>query len=351
MNKVKTSLLAAAAGVLISPALMAADVNSQTIKTGWADEALGLAGATDVVTSGDLVLVLNAEYTTGDLLNFTFSGGALDPDSVPTSATTLCNAGGANSGVTLGLLSATADAAQFRVTEISTDAGVGATCTNSTVGLAITIADAGDLKFDPDAVDAANGVTVGYSATTATNQPIDTGSGPVIPECESNCNSRMTAYIQTGAYFGVMVDERFNATIDVNQDRKVLLDPDGDPCCSIPDEGGFSATLNPFTGTQAQVVVGFVEHTITFSGNFGWIVDVSTDEGIQAGPGVVNIDGDCGLAADWEITAATITATCADPFATLFLDPSVNDDGDQVLSATNFSASTVVAYEDILVLK
>jgi hypothetical protein len=54
----RKTLLAATVGVMISPLVMAGDINSATTKYAWSNEALGLADATDVVTGGDLTVIL-----------------------------------------------------------------------------------------------------------------------------------------------------------------------------------------------------------------------------------------------------------------------------------------------------
>ncbi len=127
----KKTLLAATVGVLITPVAMAGDINSQSERTAWANEALGLAGAGDVVTAGALTAVLNAEFAVNDIVTLAFTGAALDETTVPT---TIVAANAGNATVTFGLLNADASSAQFRVTEIDTGPGT------TTVGLPVPFA-------------------------------------------------------------------------------------------------------------------------------------------------------------------------------------------------------------------
>jgi hypothetical protein len=334
----RKTLLAATVGVLISPVAMAGDINSQTDKAGWTTEALGLAGTGDVVVAEQLSMILGAEFTANDVITLTFSGDALDDTTLATTITEACVA--PLSGITLGLLNSDSGSAQYRVTEIDQTCGG-----TSTVGLQIDIAAPGDLEFDPAAVLAAGGVDVSYSAETNNGLPLDTGSGPAIPApCAPNCNARTTPYIQVAPQFGINVTDEFDAIVDVNTQRTTLI-PGPD------DLGRFEATVNDgglgtaFEGTDVQYLVAFTGHSPTFAGNFGWITD--TDEAadnIQPGPGVVAVIGGC---ANVVVTATEISADCLAPNAELVLDPSAQAPDLTTLPATSYSASTVVAYDDV----
>jgi hypothetical protein len=340
----RKTLLAATVGVLISPVAMAGDINSQTDKAGWTNEALGLAGTGDVVTGEQLAMVLGAEFAVNDVVTLGFSGDALDDTTVPTTVTAAC--GGGLSGITFGLLSATNNSAQFRVTELDTTCGA-----NTTVGQTVVIAAPGALEFDPAAVAANGGVTVTYSAETNNGLPLDTSSGPVIPMCTGfNCNARSTPYIQTAAQFGVITDDApavdFDAIVDVNTQR-TAFDPPGS------DTGRFDASNNDtagapdtaFEGVDVAYAVTPTGHSPTFTGNFGWITDTDENtEGVQPGPGVVTLNGGC---ANLAVTATEITAEdCGLLFAELILDPTAQAPDLTVLPATSFQASTVIAYDD-----
>lgn len=342
MKMAKTNLLALAAGVLISPALMAADVNSATTKYGWADEALGLADTGDVATSGDFFVILNAEYTPGDEVTLAFTGDSLDETTVPTSASAPCVVGGL-AGITFGLLSADSSSALFRVTEV--DSACGAT---STVGKAVLFFPDGQLEFDPDGVLDSNGVTVSFSAATSTGTPIDTGSGPDVGAgCEPNCNARSTDYIQTASLFGIDTDTGpvFDGTVNVETQRLTLI-PDPD------DEGGFIATINAFPDANFVVDVTFTGHIASFMGPLGWIIDTDTAAGLQPPGGVIDTNVGCAFVPE-DSSNSVIVLDCdaGTPSAFLTLDPTANFEAPDTantttLAAGSFSVTTVVSYDD-----
>jgi hypothetical protein len=333
----RKTLLTAAVGVLISPVAMAGDINSTSEKTGWTNELLGLANATNVVTGGQLGLVLGAEFAVNDVITLAFSGESLDPTTLPSTVT---GAAAGFSTVTLGLLSGDASTATYRVTEVDTLPG------NTTVGLPIVIAAGGALAFDPPAVAASGGVTVSYSAETNNGLPLDTGSGPVINGCVGfNCNSRTTPYIQTAAQFGVETGPVFDAVVDVNTQRTTLI--------PAPDDvGRFDATNNntagavdtAFEGVTVVFSVDFVDHDPSFAGNFGWITDTDPNTaGIQPGAGVVVLDA--GACTSTTITATAISAVgCDQAFAQLTLNPAAQAPNLTTLPATTYTAATDVNY-------
>ena len=80
-------LIPVAAGLLFSPALMAADLKGQSTSRTFGDEFLSTFGAAATVTGDVLRVELEAEYTLGDIVTLDFSGGALKGSSVPTTAT------------------------------------------------------------------------------------------------------------------------------------------------------------------------------------------------------------------------------------------------------------------------
>jgi hypothetical protein len=271
----------------------------------------------------------------------TFSGAALDGTTVPTTVVadgTDCPGVAPNqcSTLTFGLLNADSGSAQFRVTEVDSSTGT------TTVGLPVMFAAEGDLEFDPDAVAASSGVTITYNAETNNGLALDSGSGPVIPECEGiDCNARTTAYLQTGPYFGIDNDgdpqPLFDDTVDVNTARTTLVD--GDDGLG-GDEGGFAATTNLFPGANEAVVPSLDGHSPTFTGDFSWITDPTT----AVDDGIVSVFGNC-ADASIVVTATEITADCLAAFATLRLDPAAQDPL-TTLPAGNFTASTDVAYTD-----
>ena len=211
MKMVRTSMLAVAAGALISPALMAADVATPSTTAYVSDEYLSTSPSTEVFSHPAVGFTIEAEYAVGDIINLSFSGSALDETTLPSSIE-----GGAapTAIVTLGLLSATTDGATYRVTEVDTGTG------NTTVGIQFDLCSDGVLPnlppcdFNANAVDANNGVVLGFSAETGTGLALDTGGGA----------DRSTALFITGSQFAPEVVSVFNGIVDVNQNREEFTD-------------------------------------------------------------------------------------------------------------------------------
>lgn len=316
MKMVRKSLLAVTAGALISPALMAADLDGPSVERTFGNEYLSTAGATDVVLGDILAVELGAEYAVDDIVTLSFSGGALDDTTVPTSVTVV---DGALSGITFGLLSATSDEAILRVTEIVP--GIA----NSTVGVIVTFAAADVLEFDAGAVGSSGGVTVGFEAETGTSLPLDTSGG----------DDRSHDYLQTEDQFSAEVTVDFDQTVDVNQQRTGFEDM---LCC---DDAEADLDDTPPAGGSAT----FVDQDVVWSGDFSWIVDDDdVADNVQFLGTTVVIDGGC---TDLVVTASEISYTC--PFSgasTLELDPTENDDGDglAVLPATSYSVMVTSNY-------
>lgn len=316
MKMVRKSLLAAAAGVLISPALMAADLDGPSVERTFGNEFLSTAAPTDIVAGDILAVTLGAEYAVDDIITLSFSGGALDATTVPTSVTVV---DGALSGITLGLLSATADTAVLRVTEIVP--GIA----NSTVGVVVTFAAADILEFNADAVDAANGVTVSFNAETGTGLALDTSGG----------DDRSHDYLLTDDQFSAEVTTPFDQTVDVNQNREGFEDLN---CCDLAE---VDLTDTPPAGGS----VAFVDQDVMWSGDFSWIIDTDEVAGdIQPIADVVTVDLGC---TDLVVTATDISYTC--PFSgttSLELDPSLNDSGDglAILPATSYTVTVAANF-------
>ena len=260
MKMVRNSMLAIAAGVLISPALLAADIDSQTGTWTVASELVDAASATDQIYSQNVRVILGAEYTADDIITLTFNVDAVDTDALPTSVVAAGDA--TSAGVTLGLLSATAGEAIYRVTELDTTAGG-----TSTVGQVI---DFGSIYFDADQLVGQASVTVGYTAQTDSGFPLDNAGGDL--------NSAELFDIDSA--FTVAVLQAFNGIIDVNQDRLAFENPEFGP-------GGDIASFQ-HTNSYPSWGVGTISYDVTVTGDFSWVYDGDPDTaGIQDVNGVV----------------------------------------------------------------
>ena len=110
---IRKILFLAVAGIMISPALMAADIDTETAKRVFSDEFLGTYTDAGKIAGDTLQVILGTEYTLGDIVTLDFSGNALDESTVPATAT-----GGSPTSVILGLLSADTSQAIYRVTSL-----------------------------------------------------------------------------------------------------------------------------------------------------------------------------------------------------------------------------------------
>jgi hypothetical protein len=317
----KSNMLAIAAGVLISPALMAAelDLGKHFIGSSY----LGLTGPGDEVTTGFIYVQLGTEYAVGDKISLAFSGGSVIGDSFPNSVVVPCIAesvAGLNdglAGMTWGRLNFDADQVTWRVTEIDSATCAGAT---STDGVVVRLAENFIADFDAPAVAASGGVNVTFSAETGSGDPLDTGG-----------TNRSDSTIDVGSEFDYTV-AGFSGTIDVNTNRTTLIPGPGDSASVTKDPLDLSG--GPYV---AVTQVGLFAADYTWSGNFGWIVDANENTpAIDPQPGVVTVTN----CASFTVSATAIAATGCSPFSTtLSLDPSVNTDvnGLVTLSTTSYS--------------
>jgi len=311
----KKSLVALALITASGGAFAAADI------TGTAETEISIEGSAslDAVTAADIDVELGAEYTVGDILTFTFSGGDVDTDTAPANYVT--NAANAGS-VTIGLLNTAENVLTYRVTEIVAGA--------TTIGETILLAD---IEFDRDAVVADGGVTVTYAAKTAADDAIDSGD-----------NSEADLF-STTAQFVTEVTTAFDATIDVEESR--LQFDDNDVVDTLVIDIDTDAALT-FAVAAADVLVDVV-----VTGDFSYLdTDPGTD-GIQLHAnasveltGSVSADGSAALTA----TTATwedIDVTAADTLTiTVDATGAVANKSTNVIPEQTFSVDLDINYDD-----
>ena len=149
---IRRLLIPAVAGLMLSPALMAADLDLGTGTTLFSSEYLSTASSTDSIP-GDVVIVrLGVEYSETDRLSFAFTGAALDEATVTDPV--VIAATSAFSGLTMTVLNATESLVSYRITAITLPTG-GSTV-NVTNGLDVLVAAASSLRFDAATVGAAD---------------------------------------------------------------------------------------------------------------------------------------------------------------------------------------------------
>ena len=328
-------LIPAVAGLMISPALMAANIETSTMPTSESDEWLQTADSTDTVAGGELTVILGAEYAVGDIVTISFSGGALETgllSSIPVPQT------GNISGITLGLLSSDADTATYRVTDIA----LGDEAT--TVGAIIPIGGDGALIFDAPSVDAAGTIVVSYSAATGTGLALDTGGGPDGGECTTSaCNS--VDYITTGPQYGSKVTMAFKGVIDVDNNRETFEE------AAVMDIMIATQTDIGRTFTKSATLEAEKGYDVVVSGDFSFLVDsdLMTPE-LEPITGVVALaDSDC---VGMVVTVTDITFNCTTTgAATITIDLTLNVSGTPpvpaILPAGAFSITVDVNFTGI----
>ena len=316
----KKSLIALALTTVSAGALAAADITA-TVETEISIEGSASLAA---ITAADVTVDLGAEYTVGDILTFTFSGGDVDTATAPANYTT--NA--ANPGsVTIGLLNTSANTLTYRVTEIV----AGATTIGETVVLT-------GLEFDRDAVVDAGTVAVTYAAETDSGVAIDSGS-----------TSSADLFTATSQFsLDRSADDDFDATIDVEQQR--LQFDDGDVIDAI------DITIESDTGLTFPVAILDTTVDLTINGNFNYLDDDADTAGVQlpgaasitlagaaTGNGAGTIAAD-GLSVSW--TGLTIAALTDTLTVTIDSEGAVAATADAVIPTQSFTADITVDYDD-----
>lgn len=323
MKMVRTSLLAVTAGALISPALMAADVETPSLSAFVSDEYLSTSPSDEALSHPVVGFIIGAEYAVGDIIDLTFTGDALDDSTLPTS---IVSTGAGLAEVTVGLLSSSAGAATYRVTEIDVVPG------NSTIGAAFDLC-ATPCDFNAQAVDANNGVVMAFSAQTGTSLPLDTSGGA----------DRSTALFVTGSQFAASVPTAFDGIVDVNDNRESFttgtmdsatfnVDPFAQTCAGLPDD---PCEANFLEATP-------LDQDVMITADFGWVADsIPGTPELDPAAGVFNLPNCTDMT---EMFSATyIMATCA--FGDSDIDIDVAPNGAAVLPAGSFVSTHVINYE------
>jgi hypothetical protein len=329
-------MLAVAAGALISPALMAADVATPSITAYVSDEYLSTSPSTEELSHPAVGFTIGAEYAVGDIINLSFSGSALDETTLPSSIEGFGDDGAeppvvTTATVTLGLLSASADAATYRVTEVDT------TDANTTVGVEFVLCD-GEFPcdFNANAVDANNGVVLGFSAETGTGLALDTGGGA----------DRSTALFITGSQFAPEVVSVFDGIVDVNQNREQFTDGTTDGASFNVDSSAVTCGGENDACELVFATAEELDQDVTITSDFSWVFDDDdTTAGLQPAGGVftlANCDGPTAY------SATAITTTC-DFDVNVAVDINVAPNataagGGVVLPATAFASTHVLNY-------
>jgi len=339
MKMVNTSLLAIAAGVLISPVVNAAIVDDDGAGPSdisfFSDEYLSTADAADTVDSGSLSVTLGAEYAVNDVVTWSVSGSAIEggfPSSVIITCVDAVAAVGTK-GLTFGKLNDDADGAQYRVTEVDE------TCDTDSSGLTtdgVEVEFSAALTLNAQAVDAANTIEASFEAETNNGLPLDTDGGA----------ARMVDLVVTGSQYAATVDEAFDEVVDVEALR--LEFEAGDTEDSLEwtiDDSECPGDPAPDICTDATPIA--VEQEVSIASDWSWVNDTDdVADGIQPEAGVFTLSAGCTFTG---LTATALTADCDNGTNTLDIETFDNAAGgnDQVLPATSYTGSHVLNFSGI----
>lgn len=329
----KKTLVAAALAGLSANAFAAADVTNSAIKV------ISKQGAIATVTQPALEVTLGAEYAVGDVITFSFSGGALKPATVANQLSVVLP--DTNDVMTLGLLEATENFAKYRVTVLNKDGLLDETTADGVVTLT-------GLTFTGSAVLAADGVTFSYAAVTSNGLSLDTTG--------SNLSKKV---IYVGDELSAKVQTKLNRKIDVTQERKFFTaaTPNDEEDTLVIDSA--LVTSVDVAGGGTELIDGATKATVTrvaytIKGDFSWIADDDADEaGVQPAAGTLTLSN-CGGAAPTfatpVVTATQITFNCnAGNAATSLKFDIAQGAGDGegspvVLNTNNFTADALFTY-------
>lgn len=339
MKMVRTSLLAAAAGVLISPAVYAAIVDDDGAGPSdiffYSDEYLSTADAADTVDSGSLSVTLEAEYAVNDVVTWSVSGSAVE-GGFPSSVIITCVdvvGGTGTKGLTFGRLNDDEDGAQYRVTEVDE------TCDADSSGLTtdgVDVEFSSALTLNAQAVDAANTIEASFEAETNNGLPLDTDGGA----------ARMVDLIVTGSQYAADVDTPFDAIVDVEAMRLTFEFGDTEDTLEWTiSDSECPGDPAPDSCTDAAPIA--VEQEVTIAADFSWVNDTDENtDGIQPEAGVFTLSGGCTFTG---LTATALTADCDNGTNTLDIETDDNAVGgnDQVLPATSYTGTHVLNFAGI----
>lgn len=306
----KKTLVAVALAGLSANAFAAVDTVTDSVAVTYSVERLDNTASTVTIPRENYEITLGAEYAIGDIIKFTFSNDAIAASQYRSTITTsntllatgLPDTNSAGATLTLGLLSSDATSVTYRVTEVS--------AALTTVGQKFTIAAGATLAASAAKLKSGSGLTVTYAAQTSNGVVIDAGS-----------TAKPTfQLVHTATEYTSRVDEKLNATIDVEEGRLLFsnvgahsttVDRLGVTAAQVPgiDTDGTGAL--PVTNFTSPTTLVSVEHVI--KGDFSWVVD-STPSTTALNPvdATLAITGCTGAtdAGDATWTATSVTFEC-----------------------------------------
>jgi hypothetical protein len=272
------------------------------------------------VESDAIGVVLEAEYSFGDILRFTWNGATVDPADLPNSVSvdlsSVTGTGCTADVMTLGKLgTSTTSQAVYRVTELDT-----ANC-GSTIGGSVTLTS---LDFSKATVLASGSVSVTYTS--------ETGAGAI------NIEGPVTGNLfTTSDQFAVSGATPFDAVIDVDPvdpaDSRRIFE-------SSADTDVLAVTFS--NDTALTYAATLIDYDVVLTGDFAYLDTDAATAGIQYPVGAIT--NNFATLPD-SVTATAITWTGVPGNVTVTIDNSGIAAG-QVIPTQTFTADVDVNYTD-----
>lgn len=307
--------------VALAIASVAGSVSAADIQTNTDTRNVSLEGNalhTEII-SQDINVILDAEYSVGDIVTFTFTGAEVDTSTAPNNISVGVDTGNSYYGLTLGRLSVTENEIVFRVTELSQD---GITGTPTTIGQEIPLVG---LKFKSNTF---SGKTlVNYKAETSTGQELDGSS------------KNTTTLFDGKDQFTAEVTDLFDAVIDVNEQRLQFTTGD------VTDSATAELTDNNTGWSNALNVATINETTYTFYGNFAFLDTDADTDGVQPKAGAVAaVPAADTMTVNADSIVLEYNTPVLNPTLSLDLEGETPDFADSAISTQDFTATIAAKY-------
>jgi len=294
---------------------MAANITDSSVTTTYGSEALVSATVANdftVLNLGVTSIVLGAEYSVGDTIKISISGGTFDI--ADTIVLTDANGAGITVGITAGLLSKTATELLFRITALDTTNGL---LTNGEI-LSLNVGAAVlDVKLDATTV----GSTVSLTAASATS------TGLAIDITGAKDTFLAGTVIKQHAF---SIAAPMNTKIDVAKARKEF---------ETPANSTFAIAYAQTAPLQAGMTITATTYSVNGSmTGFEASIAAATNDGTVTGFGAAVYT----VAADLQSASRLLAAVPVASETTLFtVDPTAADR--VVLNIGNYTADVKIA--------
>jgi hypothetical protein len=317
MNLWKKTLLATAVAA-ISTGALAVDLATSTTSTTFSAEGFAAGviendGTDTNVVMGTVTLTSGAEYSVGDIITLTISGGVFADDAYTLTDTTADAVD--HSPVTFGLLNSTDNTLTFRVTTV-TEGTTTATTVGSTFVLSAT--DSGLITM--------NSIAAGAEATVTA--AAETSTGITIDDAGDD-NSAVVAEVKKQFTYTV---DAMDATIDVSQERKdFALEATPSFTATVANPGSaYVGAFVPQTAADANV--------FTVEGAFAAFTGVDTN-----GTFAIGTSETVTIAEDEQSATTTLSGTTAPVAAHVFtFDADDTAEDQEVITAGDYSVTLVM---------